>query len=81
MNKNELIKILEDWNFWKKDLKAGLIRSSYLDVLEGRLPSEQIKVIIGARRSEDYEGEESFSGKMIRYIPLRKWLLGLGARQ
>ncbi|MBU4338845.1 ATP-binding protein [Patescibacteria group bacterium] len=65
MNKNELIKILEDWNFWKKDLKVGLIRSSYLDVLEERLSSEQIKVIIGARRS----------GKSYIMRQLAKWIM------
>jgi hypothetical protein len=51
MDKNELIKILEDWNFWKKDLKIGVGRSGYIDVLEKRISSEQVKVIIGARRS------------------------------
>jgi len=65
MNKNELIGILEDWNFWKKDLKVGLNRSSYLNILEGRLPSEQIKVIIGARRS----------GKSYIMRQLAKWLI------
>lgn len=24
MNKNEIIEILQDWNFWKKDLEAGI---------------------------------------------------------
>lgn len=51
MNKNELLKILEDWNFWKEDLKIGFSRGIYLEMLEKRLSSEQIKVIIGARRS------------------------------
>lgn len=51
MDKNELIKILEDWNFWKKDLNVGVIRDSYLGVLEKMLHSEQVKIITGARRS------------------------------
>jgi predicted AAA+ superfamily ATPase len=51
MNKNELIKILEDWNFWRKDPNVGIARSLYLDTLEKLLPSEQVKIIIGARRS------------------------------
>jgi len=65
MNKNELIKILEDWNFWIKDLETGVNRKLYLDVLEGRLPSELIKVIIGARRS----------GKSYIMRQLAKWLI------
>lgn len=24
MNKNEIIEILQDWNFWKKDSEAGI---------------------------------------------------------
>lgn len=51
MDKNEIIKILEDWNFWQKDLNTGVIRDSYLSVLEKMLSSEQVKIIIGARRS------------------------------
>lgn len=65
MNKNELIKILEDWNFWVKDMETGVNRKLYLDVLEGRLPSELIKVIIGARRS----------GKSYIMRQLAKWLI------
>ena len=51
MHKNELIKILEDWNFWQKDLNVGVVRDSYLGVLEKMLPSEQVKIIMGVRRS------------------------------
>ena len=51
MDKNELIKILEDWNFWSKDLPTGINRDFYLRVLKEMLVSEQIKVITGARRS------------------------------
>jgi len=65
MNKNELLSILEDWNFWKKDLETGFARDPYLDVLEKRLPGEQIKVITGARRS----------GKSFIMRQLAKWLM------
>lgn len=65
MNKKEVFEILEDWNFWKKDLKAGINRDPYLEVLERRLPSEQIKVITGARRS----------GKSFIMRQLAKWLM------
>lgn len=65
MDKNELIKILEDWNFWKRDLKIGVGRESYLNVLEKRISSEQVKVIIGARRS----------GKSYIMRQLANWLI------
>lgn len=51
MEKKELISILSDWNYWKKDLDSGVDRDSYLDVLKKMLPSQQVKIITGARRS------------------------------
>lgn len=65
MNRKEVLEILEEWNFWKKDLKVGVSRDPYLKVLEKRLPSEQIKVIMGARRS----------GKSFIMRQLAKWLM------
>lgn len=62
MDKNELIKILNDWNFWQKDLNTGVIRDRYLNVLEKMLPSEQVKIITGARRSG-----KSFLMKQLAY--------------
>ncbi|MBU4056552.1 AAA family ATPase, partial [Patescibacteria group bacterium] len=51
MNKNELIKILNDWNFWQKDIETGIKRDAYLNSLEQMLQSGQIMLITGARRS------------------------------
>lgn len=51
MNKNEIIEILQDWNFWKKDLEAGIKRPIYLNKLKGFLKSGQIVTITGARRA------------------------------
>jgi len=51
MEKKELLDILNEWNFWKKELDTGVHRDSYLSVLNGLLPSRQIKIITGARRS------------------------------
>lgn len=51
MDKNEIIKILEDWNFWKKDLDIGIGRSYYLNKLKNLLAANQVIVITGARRS------------------------------
>lgn len=51
MHKNEIIKILEDWNSWKKEVETGIKREFYLDVLEKMLASEQIILITGVRRS------------------------------
>lgn len=51
MDKNEIINILDDWNFWKKNLDSGVDRPSYLNRLHGFMKTKQIVVITGARRS------------------------------
>lgn len=51
MNKNEIFEILEDWNFWNKDLITGIRRSVYLDKLKQMISTDRILVITGARRS------------------------------
>ena len=33
MNKNEVIKILYDWNFWDKGLDIGIEKNVYVDKL------------------------------------------------
>jgi len=51
MNNNEIIEILQDWNFWKKDLEAGIERTIYLNKLKSFLKTGQIVTITGARRA------------------------------
>jgi len=51
MNKNEVIKILYDWNFWDKDLDTGIERNVYVDRLVKYLDTGLVCVITGARRS------------------------------
>jgi len=51
MDKNEIIKIFGDWNFWDKDLNAGIKRPYYLNKIKKLHESSHIIVITGARRS------------------------------
>ena len=51
MDKNEIIKIFGDWNFWDKDLKSGINRPYYLNKIKNFHESSHIIVITGARRS------------------------------
>ena len=51
MDKNEILRILEDWNFWKIDLDTGISREKYLKKLRQFLETKQVLTIIGARRS------------------------------
>lgn len=51
MDKFEILTILEDWNFWKKELNTGVIRNLYLEKLKKNITTNQIITITGARRS------------------------------
>ena len=51
MDKNQILRILEDWNFWKKDLDSGFTRLSYLRQIQNLGGSKQVMVITGAGRS------------------------------
>lgn len=51
MDKNEIIQILYDWNFWNKDQKIGILRPSYLSRLESLFSSNQVITITGPRRA------------------------------
>jgi len=64
MDKKELLLILDEWNFWDKDLATGVKRDLYLGLLEKKLPSELIKVITGARRS----GKSYIMRQMIEWL-------------
>ena len=51
MDKNLILEILEDWNFWRKDIETGIKRKDYLDLSLRFLKSNMILTIMGVRRS------------------------------
>lgn len=51
MEKSEIMAILEDWNFWKKELDTGIERTSYLEALKSLSKTDQAVAVMGARRS------------------------------
>lgn len=51
MEKEKVVEILNDWNFWRKDLDAGILRETYLNRLLEFIKSEKIISIVGVRRS------------------------------
>lgn len=51
MDKNKILTILNDWNFWHQDLPYGLLRKDYLQDLQRYLKTNQIVVIQGPRRA------------------------------
>ena len=52
MQKNQIIEILSDWNFWAKEINTGITREEYLNTLLGLITkTNQIICIAGIRRS------------------------------
>ena len=51
MDKKEILEILLDWNFWKKDQYTGTRREGLLDTIERKAQAKEIMVITGARRT------------------------------
>jgi len=51
LEKNTILEILFDWNFWKKDLSVGIERKNYLSQADSFLKSNVILPIIGVRRA------------------------------
>lgn len=51
MTKNEILTILNDWNFWKKELDTGIRRDFYLQKFADLASTKHIVVVTGARRS------------------------------
>ena len=51
MDKRELLEILHDWNFWKKELDTGKERRAYIEQCLRFLETNVIAAIIGVRRA------------------------------
>jgi len=52
MQKNQILEILSDWNFWAKEVNTGITREEYLDTFINLITkTNQIICIAGIRRS------------------------------
>jgi len=51
MNKEEIIAILDDWNFWKKPLPTTFHRPFYEDAIKKKSQTDEIIILKGVRRS------------------------------
>lgn len=51
MDKEKIIEILNEWNFWKRDIESGIPREKYLNKILQFIRSYKITSIVGVRRS------------------------------
>ncbi len=68
MEKAEILNILNDWNFWKKEQDTGIIRDELIEKLKKLSESKEIVVVKGIRRS----------GKSTLLLQFCKKLIDLG---
>lgn len=50
MEKQEILEILNDWNFWNKDIESGIERKTYIDEIKRKANTKEIIVANGIRR-------------------------------
>ena len=51
MEKEKIIEILDEWNFWSQTPDCGILREGYLLQFEDMMATKQVVVITGVRRS------------------------------
>ncbi len=51
MEKEKIIEILDEWNFWSKTPDCGILRDGYLQLFEKMKATQQVVFITGVRRS------------------------------
>lgn len=51
MDKNAILEILQDWNFWNREPEVGVLRKGYLTQAKKFLRTNQVLTITGPRRA------------------------------
>ena len=64
MEKAEILEILEEWNFWKREQETGINRAEYAKELQRLSETEQVVAIMGIRRS----GKSTIMRQYIKYL-------------
>ncbi len=71
MQPSEIMEVLLDWNFWKKDIDTGIERAEVVERLARLARIGEITVVSGARRS----------GKSTSILQFCRFLFGRGVRK
>ncbi len=51
MDKTKILELLEEWNFWKKEIEPGVKRETYLNLSSRFLRPNVVLALVGVRRS------------------------------
>lgn len=60
----QIIEILDKWNFWNKKIEMGILRSLYLDKLKLFLTTDEVVAVQGVRRS----GKSTILLQLLNYL-------------
>lgn len=71
MEKSELLDVLNDWNFWRKEIDVGIRREAIVKKIEELSKAKEIAVITGIRRC----------GKSTLLLQFCKYLINSGIRK
>ena len=65
LSKNKTLEILNDWNFWRKEIDTGIERTEYLEKMERYYKMDLVVSLIGIRRSGKSTLMLQFAKKLI----------------
>ncbi len=78
ISKDKILEILNDWNFWNKEIETGVERKEYLEKMERYYKMDLVISLVGIRRSgkstlmlqfaKKLIGEKGISKKNILYV-------------
>ena len=64
LNDEQIIEVLDKWNFWNRKIDTGIERKEYLDRLKLMLKTDEIIAVSGIRRS----GKSTILLQMLKYL-------------
>jgi len=65
ISRDKILEILNDWNFWNKEIETGVERKEYLEKMERYYKMDQIISLVGIRRSGKSTLMLQFAKKLI----------------
>ncbi len=65
ISKDKILEILNDWNFWNKEIETGIERKEYLEKMERYYKMDQVISLVGIRRSGKSTLMLQFAKKLI----------------
>ncbi|MBU4338608.1 ATP-binding protein [Patescibacteria group bacterium] len=65
ISKDKILEILNDWNFWNKEIETGLERKEYLEKMERYYKMDLVISLVGIRRSGKSTLMLQFAKKLI----------------